>query len=91
MKECLHKVIERDSDMAKKPPQERMQIRKEKTLPVLKNTIWSKSDSNGIQPDRDRKSEQAGSIQIPCLYFREAVTGRRLRPGAADAMDEIGS
>ena len=55
--------------MAKKPPQERMQIRKEKTLPVLKNTIWSKSDSNGIQPDRDRKSEQAGSIQIPCLYF----------------------
>ena len=28
-------AIERDSDMAKKPPQERMRIRKEKTLPVL--------------------------------------------------------
>ena len=60
--------------MAKKPPQERMRIRKEKTLPALKNTIWSKSDSNGIQPDRDRKSEQAGSIQIPCLYFFEKLS-----------------
>ncbi|MFR8266680.1 MAG: IS66 family transposase [Clostridia bacterium] len=28
-------AIERDSDMAKKPPKERMRIRKEKTLPVL--------------------------------------------------------
>ena len=28
-------AIERDSDMAKKTPQERMRIRKEKTLPVL--------------------------------------------------------
>ena len=43
MKECLHKVIERDSDMAKKPPQERMQIRKEKTLPVLKTPSGAKA------------------------------------------------
>lgn len=37
-------AIERDSDMAKKPPQERMRIRKEKTLPILDeyfNMTWS--------------------------------------------------
>ena len=39
------------------------------SLKLLEKTHKGKIDSNGIQPDRDRKSEQAGSIQIPCLYF----------------------
>ena len=41
----------------------------EKTHKGKIDLIYIDPPYNSIQPDRDRKSEQAGSIQIPCLYF----------------------